>query len=235
MKWWSAPGRALSSLINFFFPDRCLRCGIRPGPERFVCPSCRKDLPRLTTGCPVCAVPYSEGVPPHPCGRCLSGRSFDRVVSPFLYESPVSDWIRALKFRENFSLARPLGGLLRDSIPETLSWDLVVPVPLSRKRLLKRGFNQSALLARFAFGNFADLLVRVRETRPQTELSGSERRLNVRRAFAVRPGFSLFGTRVLLVDDVLTTGATAEECARVLKEAGAVEVIVAVLARASKS
>jgi len=157
------------------------------------------------------------------------------VVSPFLYESPVSDWIRALKFRENFSLARPLGGLLRDSIPETLSWDLVVPVPLSRKRLLKRGFNQSALLARFAFGNFADLLVRVRETRPQTELSGSERRLNVRRAFAVRPGFSLFGTRVLLVDDVLTTGATAEECARVLKEAGAAEVIVAVLARASKS
>ncbi len=129
-------------------------------------------------------------------------------------------------------MARNLGGLLRRHLPENLSWDLVVPVPLGRRRLRQRGFNQSALLARFAFGKYTEVLERVRETRPQSELSEKERFRNIKNAFKVKAGKNLADKRILLVDDVLTTGATAEECARVLRAAGAREVTVAVLARA---
>ena len=154
------------------------------------------------------------------------------MLAPFLYEPPVPDWIKRFKFSEDFTLARALSRLLRKHLPPDLSFDLVVPVPLGRKRLLKRGFNQSALLARLAFGRVDEVLVRTRETPPQSELSGAERRRNVRRAFSVRDEARVFARRVLLIDDVMTTGATVEECARVLRAAGAREVTVAVLARA---
>lgn len=154
------------------------------------------------------------------------------MLAPFLYVPPVSDWIKRLKFAEDFTLARGLSRLLRKHLPRELSFDLVVPVPLGRKRLFKRGFNQSALLARLAFGRLDEILVRTRETPPQSELPASERGRNVRRAFSVKDETRVFARRVLLVDDVMTTGATVEECARVLRAAGAREVTVAVLARA---
>ncbi len=154
------------------------------------------------------------------------------MLAPFLYEPPVSDWIKRLKFAEDLTLARVLSRLLRKHLPPELSFDLVVPVPLGRKRLLERGFNQSALLARLAFGRLDEVLLRTRETPPQSELSAAERHRNVRRAFSVKDETRVFGKKVLLFDDVMTTGATVEECARVLRAAGAREVIVAVLARA---
>jgi len=154
-------------------------------------------------------------------------------VAPFRYEPPISDWIKALKFGERFELARGLGRLFRrfaGFLPEA---DLVVPVPLGKKRLRARGYNQSALLARFMFGRRpSEVLLRIKDTLPQAELSEKERRKNVKGAFAIRPEVDVSGRRVVLVDDVLTTGATVEECARVLLGAGAAEVSVAVIARA---
>ena len=109
----------------------------------------------------------------------------------------------------------------------------MVPVPLGKKRLRARGYNQSALLARFMFGRRpSEVLLRIKDTLPQAELSEKERRKNVKGAFAIRPEVDVSGRRVVLVDDVLTTGATVEECARVLLGAGAAEVSVAVIARA---
>ena len=154
------------------------------------------------------------------------------MVAPFRYEPPVSRWLKSLKFRENFVLARDLGLLLKGALAEEGPFDLVIPVPLSSKRRRARGFNQSALLARWAWGSFQEILYRQRDTRPQSELSAAERKRNVRGAFALKKPLDLSGKHLLLVDDIFTTGATVEECARVLKEAGASRVTVAVVARA---
>ncbi|WP_068669301.1 ComF family protein [Thermosulfurimonas dismutans] len=221
-------------ILKFLFPAYCSLCGeLLPFYRDLLCEGCESRLPRNSPACPVCARTYSGDSPSHPCGACLVERPFKRVVAPFRYEPPVSDWIRALKFGERFELARGLARLFRRFAGPLPEMDLVVPVPLGRKRFQARGYNQSALLARFMFGKRPlEALLRTQETPPQTELPEKERRRNVRGAFEVKSGVDLSGKRVMLVDDVMTTGATVEECARVLLRAGAAEVSVAVIARA---
>ncbi|QJA05589.1 ComF family protein [Thermosulfurimonas marina] len=227
--WWLKTLRR--AVEAFFFPVRCLACGqwTEKGP---VCKDCYEKLPWNRKSCPVCARPYPPEVPPHPCGDCLQPRAFDRVIAPLRYEPPVSEWLQGLKFREDFVLARDLAVLLKEALAKEGPFDLVIPVPLSPKRRRTRGFNQAALLARWAFGGFEEILARRRETLPQSELPARERRRNVRGAFGLRKPQDLSGKHILLVDDIFTTGATAEECARVLKRAGALRVTVAVVARA---
>jgi ComF family protein len=146
--------------------------------------------------------------------------------------------VHQFKYRGDFSLDRPLGGLLatvletsgRDFLP-----DLIVPVPLHLSRLRQRGYNQSLLLARVLGRRWRKpvpgrLLVRLRPTSPQQGLKAVQRRLNLKGAFATRS--ALAGQKVLLIDDVMTTGATARECSRTLLSAGAGEVVVAVIGRA---
>jgi len=131
-----------------------------------------------------------------------------------------------------------LSCLLADRLPFAPdSFDLLVPVPLHLDRLRERGFNQAALLAREPARRFAitldvRLLERIRPTPPQVGLGRQERRRNLRRAFGVRPGHSAAGLRVLVVDDVCTSGATADACAEALLESGAKSVDVVALARA---
>jgi len=221
-------------VLKFFFPAYCYRCGKSlPFYRDLLCETCEKVLPLNRQGCPICARPYPEGVPEHPCSDCLRGRPFVRILAPFLYEPPLSDWLKGLEFEGRVGLARGLGGLFRRYAKELPQADFVVPVPLGKARHRARGYNQSALLARFMFGcRPNEILLRTRETVSQTELSEKERRQNVRGAFAVKPGVALSGKRVVLVDDVMTTGATVEECARVLLRSGAAEVLVAIMARA---
>jgi len=147
--------------------------------------------------------------------------------------------ISRFKFGGVARLARPLGALLADYADPEFPFsavDLIIPVPLHPRRLRERGFNQSLLLARQVGKrrsiplNFT-ALHRTRQTQPQTQLSGAERRKNVRGAFEVRQAEVVGGKRILLVDDVFTTGATVQECASVLGEAGASEVHVLTLAR----
>jgi ComF family protein len=147
--------------------------------------------------------------------------------------------ISRLKYGGLTRLARPLGNLLaeyQDPDFKLSENDLVIPVPLHTRRLRERGFNQSLLLARQVSRrrsiplNFT-ALQRARQTQPQTQLSGPERRKNVRGAFEVRKREAVKGKRILLIDDVFTTGATVQECAYVLREAGATEVQVLTLAR----
>jgi ComF family protein len=151
----------------------------------------------------------------------------------------MAEVISRFKFRGAARLAKPLGTLLaeyRDPEFPFLEFDLLVPVPLHRQRLRERGFNQSLLLARriaqvHSLPVDATTLQRVRYTQPQTELSGPERRKNIRQAFAVARTTSISGKRVLLIDDVFTTGATVQECAKTLLKAGAKRVDVLTLAR----
>ncbi len=177
----------------------------------------------------------------HLCGRCLERPgAFTRARAVGIYDQSLRAAVQALKFNAMVQLAPSLGRLLRHAYRH--HWpvgdiDLIAPVPLHPRRFRQRGFNQSYLLIadwRSTGGAMVvrDLLDRHRDTQPQTGLDRRQRRININRAFSIRrPGQSA-GRRVLLVDDVLTTGATVEACARVLLKDGARRVDVLTLARA---
>jgi ComF family protein len=232
----------VAGLLDLLLPPACLLCGdeILPAPLPF-CSRCRSGIPPLVSPrCPRCALPFAtEGGADHLCEGC-SRRSppFAWVTAAGLYGGTLRQAIRRFKFDGSFVLDRPLAALLRGALEEERPGfhpDLIVPVPLHPGRLRERTFNQALLLAVRLGRNWSvpvprRLLIRPRSTPPQQGLTADERRRNLRGAFAVRG--RLEGARVLLVDDVLTTGATAGECCRVLLAGGAAEVAVAVLARA---
>jgi ComF family protein len=193
--------------------------------------------------CAVCGLPF-----PHPmgddaiCADCARDRSsWDRARAVLRYDKHSRRLVLALKHADRTHLARALGGWMRRAGAEVLDGaDLVLPVPLHWTRLFARRYNQAGLLAhaiRAAGGPpvAPDWLVRRRRTPSQGRLGAAARARNVRGAFALRRGRSVKGKRIVLVDDVLTTGATVEECARVLRRAGAAFVGVLTLARALRA
>lgn len=231
-----------AALLDTLFPIRCLRCH-RHG--EWICADCREALPlRLDHLCPVChrrPTPYGQT-----CFECAGKHALDGVFAASTYASPLlSHAIHTYKYGFVSDLARPLAlflasALRRFDLPLP---DTIVPVPLHPRRLRFRGFNQSELLA-VALAEtlvpvldipiLSDALVRTRFTRPQVKTESREERLaNLQHAFAVVPGQegTVCGRSVWLIDDISTTGATLEECARALKQAGAASVFGIVLAR----
>ena len=179
----------------------------------------------------------------HLCGRCLEHPGvFTRARAAGIYDHTLRIAIHALKFKGRVHLAAPLGELLFDTFQQYWSAadiDVVAPVPLHRNRFRRRGFNQAYLLVRrwrLPAGTdiVRDLLVRNRATPPQTGLDRRQRRMNIKNAFSVRRPGRITGKRVLLVDDVLTTGATVNACAGILIQDGAARVDVLTLARARR-
>lgn len=215
--------RATSALLDLLFPQRCIRCRREGG---VLCASCRRELPRLEP-------PYCQK-----CGQPLEGRdtcrscqrwalSIDGIRSALVLEGATREAIHSLKYRNLRSLAGPLAQVLAEHLASgTVPGEVLVPVPLHGSRLRQRGYNQAELLARelsaltgipLAWG----ALVRVRNTDSQARTGGvTGRRDNVRGAF-VCTDEALRGRSVLLIDDVCTTGATLDACARPLKELGA--------------
>lgn len=240
---WRHVLRDLRLCCDLLLPPACLLCGERlPGrtPATDLCPACRAGLPRPAPArCPVCAVAHRSPTPSiHRCESCLRRQPpFTRVHAVGPYAGTLKEAVHHFKYRGQLSLERPLGNLLAEAVSMAHGPrpDLVVPVPLHIDRLRERGYNQSLQLARQAGRLLAvpvapALLRRVRTTAPQQGLDAAARRSNLRGAFAVTG--SLAGRHLLLVDDVMTTGATAGECARVLQAAGAAAIEVAVLGRA---
>lgn len=203
--------------------------------------------------CPICSLPFATAQAPgtepaanrgdHHCGPCLQRRPrFRRARACGVYRAsatadPLRRALQRYKYGRDVTLARPLGALLAAVSAVHADTDLIVPVPLHLSRLRWRGFNQAQLLAR-PVSRLTGILVdphaldRVRATRAQVELRGRERLANVRGAFRVVDRRRVADRRILLVDDVYTTGATVNECAQVLQRAGARSVDVLVLARA---
>ncbi len=224
-------------LLRVLLPPRCLLCGAAGAGGRDLCAGCAADIAFNTPCCPRCALPLEAPAPL--CGECLKREPpFASAWAPFRYGHPLDLLEARFKFRADLAAGRVLAGLLADracadvpSLPE-----LVVPVPLHPARLRERGYNQALELARplaraLAIPLRHDLLVRTRATPPQTGFDAQTRRRNLRGAFAVAPG-SVLPAHVALVDDVMTTGATLHECARVLRRAGVARVDAWALARA---
>ncbi len=207
-----------------------------------LCRPCLGDLPLNGFACRRCALPLP--LPANPllvglCGRCLLTRpAFDRVISPYRYEVPCDFMVAQLKFAGKRYFARVMGALLATHLSRVLERmpDVIVPVPLHTDRLRQRGFNQSGQIAthiarQLACRQDSALLERTRNTAAQMELPARKRRQNVRAAFRVCK--SVDAACIALVDDVVTTTSTANEIARVLKQAGAAEVQVWSFARAA--
>lgn len=234
--------RFFTALLDLLLPSFCLACEkpLGPAPKLLFCPDCLAGIHCITSPlCPCCGRAYL--VAPggdHHCGACLAKpRHFSRARALFLYEEPVKEVIHRFKYQGK-TACLPSFARLADNLPllvEMGGVDWIIPVPLHPTRLRERGFNQALLLARAFFPKdrrvTAGLLVRLRPTEPQTSFNGAARRTNLKNAFAVVKPHRLAGKKILLIDDVFTTGTTVNECARVLKKAGAAEVMVLTLAR----
>jgi ComF family protein len=213
----------------------CLLCG--GGTEgEILCRACADDLPRLPSPrCPRCALPTARG---ESCGRCLAHPPhYDQTLAAFSYDFPLDKLIQSFKYGNRLVLADYLG---RELVGRALAsgWeavaDLVVPLPLHPTRLRDRGFNQALELARPVAAALKLPLdpracARIRPTPAQAGLPWKKREENIRRAFHCP--HELTGRRILLIDDVMTTGASLNECARTLKRRGATEVRLLVVAR----
>lgn len=244
------------------FPATCLGCDSRcswPASEMsavaiagYLCPQCHAKLEWIQSPlCTMCGRPFaSPHGDDHLCGTCRRKKfAFQGARAAGLYTDALKALIHHYKYRQCEPLAAPLGRLLWRAFWRYWTFDdvdAIVPVPLHRRRMRKRGFNQAELMLRTwprlaveqGLWNgrspiLTDALVRRRYTLPQTGLDRNARQINMRNAFEMGKA-SVNGLRLLLVDDVFTTGATAHACARVLKRAGAASVILLTLARAAQ-
>lgn len=227
-------------LLDGLLPRACVICGLAGG-ERACCEGCRHDLPWITNPCRRCGGALPPGRSSDHCARCAKPTAeISRIVSALLYEYPVDRIIAGAKFRQRLDFAAALGSLLADylgspvGVPAAELPDIVVPVPLHRRRLAARGFNQAAEIAapvarRLGLPLCINACNRIRHTVEQTSLTGRARRRNLGGAFAARK--KLAGLRVAIIDDVLTTGATAHAVAEAVMQIGAGDVQIWTVAR----
>jgi ComF family protein len=233
--------RLWQRVADTLYPPHCLLCGAPGSDRRDICAACALELPAITHGCDVCAVPLPEldgAGHAVTCGRCLRRRPrYQYAHAAFVYAPPLDHLVQRFKFGGRLEYGRLLGQLFVECVADLSpsAVDCLLPVPLHASRLHERGFNQALILARalsraVSIPVARDLAIRDRATPVQTELNASQRSRNVRAAFSLRG--VVRGLRIAIVDDVLTTGATVEEVTRVLLRGGAAEVRVYALARA---
>ena len=225
----------LSRSLTALFPGHCRLCGTT---GKGLCQPCHREAPWLANVCTCCSLPLSASHDDGLCGRCQKRAPvFDATTALFHYRPPVDYLIKRLKFSGELAISPLLSGLLANRLAsrDLVLPELLIPVPLHRSRLKERGFNQATELARavahrLEINTTHRLCRRNRKTQPQSLLSHNARRLNLRNAFTVS-GDKL-PAHVAIIDDVMTTGHTANELARALKCAGAEKVEVWVIARA---
>jgi ComF family protein len=225
----------LSIIQRWLYPPTCVLSGSRAEGPLDLSDACRAELEPNPEACRSCAIPLSGG---GLCGQCLQNPPhFDAAFAPFIYTSPLDALIVSLKFRGRINHALVLGHLMAEAIEQTQRAlpQRLIPVPLHRSRLRQRGYNQALEIARPIARRFAIPLdfhscQRIRATAAQSILPAAERRKNVRSAFQVTR--EIDASHVAIIDDVMTTGHTVNELARMLKQAGIKTVEVWVCARA---
>ena len=235
--------KALSAAVSLFYPPLCAVCSVDVDPSEYLCDSCREKAPRIAPPfCDKCSEPFSGAVTERfTCANCSHrDLDFDSAVAVYRSRGIVQKLIHEFKYGHQHHLCYPLaewlGETLEDPRLSGRRFDLMIAVPLHPARERERGFNQAHLLAeRLSERSTIPLLPvleRIRYTTTQTAYDRAERMENLRDAFRLRKKMDVRQLRVLLIDDVLTTGSTLSECARVLKSAGALSVHAATAARA---
>ena len=229
--------------LDLVYPPACAGCGVLLGSHASLCPQCWAKLALIERPyCEVLGTPFSHDLGPGilSADAIATPSPFDRLRSVALHDDLARMLVHALKYRDRTDLAPMMAGwMLRAGDGAVQAADILIPVPLHRFRLLWRKFNQSAELARVLGGLsgkpvLIDAISRTKRTRRQIGLGPRAREENVRGAFSVTPEgrTALFGRRVVLVDDVYTTGATVSAVTRALKRAGAADITVLTFARA---
>lgn len=230
----------INYILNWLFPTPCQLCDELLNDGRRLCQPCHALLPFFDSGCEQCGIqlnPDENGI----CSNCRRlSPYFDRTLTLFRYEKPADHWLQSLKFQQRLHLAPLLGELMwqqQQQRLQQLKAQWIIPLPLHRKRLHKRGFNQSLELSRplakaLRLPIRSSALRRQRDTKEQSSLQASERPANVENAFSWHS--DEVPRHVFLVDDIITTGHTANSAAKTMKQVGVQEVTLIVFARAQK-
>jgi len=230
----------IENLLSIFFPSHCLNCEKIISRDALFCEVCWHKLQFITEPkCQICSYPFEIEISfASPiCSKCLAKKpSFDRTVTIFRFNEILSKAIGDLKYRDQTFLAQKLARILAPKIKSEIdNCDVLCVVPLHLKKLRRRKFNQAALIAKkISTKKFIpDLLWRLVDTVPQVMLKKKQRETNLKKVFLVNKKYRDFlrGKKVVLLDDVMTTGATLESCAKALKKCGAKEVVVVVIAK----
>ena len=231
--------RLIENILNITLPYRCLKCGKILEQEGYLCDKCASEISFITSPyCQRCGQPLNDKV--KFCAGCAGGKHrFYRLArSAMIYDDSDKNLILGFKFFDHTENANLLAAMLKVAGKDIFDAgvDLLIPVPLHYTRLIKRRYNQSALLAT-KLGEMSKIsvdyfsLIRHRKTRPQVEFSGKARISNVKNAFSVKNPQQIKGKRIVLIDDVMTTGSTLKECSSALKKAGAKSVDILTVAR----
>lgn len=237
--------RILRSLRDILYPKTCLACKTKVqtiADEELICGKCWSEIKRnLPPFCSSCGRHLEKNnLNKNICPTCIRKRlHFDHAFSPCVYDGVVKNLIHEFKYRGKDNLGKPLSKIMADFIREyniPISYlDFIIPMPLHKTKLREREFNQAEILSRHIAEDFkkdlvSNALLRHRQTKTQTELKNNERYLNVLNSFSTDNRVNLKGKNLLLIDDVLTTGATSSEAALALKKAGAHTVFILTLA-----
>jgi ComF family protein len=233
--WWHG-------FFSLLFPEKCPFCQkitLRSQTDSpLLCSECLEEIHWIRPPfCPQCGRPYPHDGPSHLCSDCIQNKNaFDTARAVVYYQNGIAGALRRFKYHGETNLIRVLTELWQRLEADHTPGEVIVPVPLHPRRLRERGFNQAVLLAKplgrmLRIKVYPRVLKRVRNTLPQVDLKPEERRKNVRGAFAVREKSLVYGRKIILIDDVYTTGATVQECTKILKRSGAKEVHVLTLAR----
>jgi ComF family protein len=223
-------------MLDELMPSACTLCGGKSHDA--ICPRCCKQYANCYAArCTCCAIRLPECSQSTECGSCLARPpAFDLTFAASDYAPPIDQLLQALKFHAKLPLAKAFGRLLSELPVPRHTADLIIAVPLSLDRLAERGFNQSLEIARALAQHWklplaTNVCLRVKHTQTQASLPVHQRRVNMRNAFAVQNSQLIVGKRILLVDDVMTTGHTLNELADCLKRHGAAHVTNFVVAR----
>lgn len=229
--------KGLDNFLSFLAAEKCYACGNRRG---FICPDCYRLLPFNKNFCIYCAYPLPMENKDLICGKCLKEKPiYEKAISPLIYENFIRKIMLDAKFGGKYQyyymLLNQTEEYIEDLISQIRDVDAIVPIPLSKKRLVERGYNQAILIAKFLSKKInrpliLDVLAKIKDTKPQSQLGERERTENIKDAFMLKKSINF--DKIILVDDIITSTATIKEGTKVLKKGGVNEIYIFSLCRA---
>lgn len=211
----------LEFVLNFLFPPACVVCG--KIDKNWLCPKCKTRVERLEKSCEV----------------EIQNKKYEKLLYIFKYESLIRKLVLGYKFSNKAYINNFFANIIvnnKKTFNLLQKYDMIIPVPMHKKKMQKRGYNQTELISekialKLGVENRPDILEKVVNTTTQSKLGGKARQTNIQHAFFIKNDIDVENKKIILLDDIYTTGATSEECSRVLKDAGAKEILILVLAK----